>query len=102
MSIPIFDHPPPFGFFQAARQHLLQTYAIAQPPSHKTAPRVTYIDRQNTTRRMSNQTHEAFLQVMLNMQGSGQIDFRHMRLEEYAPVAQVEVVAWSDVTSRAE
>jgi len=100
MSIRIFDHPPPPGFFESARQNLLETYEIAEPPPHKKLPRVTYIDRQDTSRRMSDETHVRFLQVLETMQDEQKIEFRHMRLEKYPPVVQVDYVAWSDVSRR--
>ena len=98
MSPPIFDHSPPRGFFDSAWGHLLETYKIAKAPPRRLGPRVTYIDRQDTSRRMSDETHEQFLEVLLGMQHLREIEFRHLRLEEYSPTEQVEYIARTDVS----
>lgn len=98
MSIPVFDRAPPRGFFDSARDQLLGTYKIAKAPPHTLGPRVTYIDRQDTSRRMSDEMHERFLEVLLGMQQRREIELRHLRLEEYSPTKQVGYIARTDVS----
>ncbi|KAK1924496.1 hypothetical protein DB88DRAFT_490663 [Papiliotrema laurentii] len=95
MSLPIFEQNPPVGFFESARQTLLETYEIRSPAL--SAPHVVYVDRQNTDRRLPNETHDALLDLFAEFDHSGRVEFKHVVLEDLTPHEQIETVAYADI-----
>lgn len=95
MPEPILELQPPEGFFEPARKHLLEVYNLQ--PKAMTAPHVIYIDRQNTDRRMPNETHNGLIELLEGYHTLGQIEFRHVELEDLTPHQQIEAVAFADV-----
>ena len=95
MLLPIFEAGPPAGFFNPARETLLNTYHI-HPPSAGT-PRIVYIDRQTTSRRLPNETQDALLDTFHEFEKDGRAQFRHIILEELTAHEQIEAVAYADV-----
>jgi hypothetical protein len=96
MSLPIFEQNPPVGFFEPARQTLLETYEIRSPAL--SAPHVVYVDRQNTDRRLPNETHDALLDLFAEFDHNGRVEFKHVVLEDLTPHEQIETVAYADVS----
>lgn len=102
MLLPIFQANPPTHFFEPARQSLLETYHIHPPHlASKHLPKVLYIDRQSTDRRLNNETHDALLDLFGEFGREGRMEFGHVLLEDLTPHQQIEVVAYADVSTQA-
>lgn len=95
MALAIVEADPPAGFFDPARNTLLRNYHIG-PPS-KGEPSVVYIDRQDTSRRLPSETHEALLEILHQAEKDGRVRFRRVVLDDLTKHEQIEAVAYADV-----
>lgn len=102
MLLPIFEANPPIHFFEPARKALLDTYHIHAPTSEDRLPKLLYIDRQNTDRRLPNETHDALLDLFGEVRDQGRMEFEHVLLEDWTPHQQIEKVAYADVSGSSE
>lgn len=91
MSLPIFLHPHRSGFFTTKRDRLLSHYGILgkQHP----CPKVVYIDRQDTSRRMPDEVHVEFLKMLRELERGGYGRFEHVHLEDGSVLQQIAEVA---------
>lgn len=96
MAIPLFLRTLPSHFFSAARLHLLQRYRLTHR-NLETWPRVVYVDRQNSTRRMPQADHEGVLDILDFLQRSGRAETEHLILEQLSPEEQLAAVAGASV-----
>jgi hypothetical protein len=96
MALPIFEAHPATDFFEPAREALLETYRIRPPPASH-LPRIIYIDRQKTDRRLPNQTHDALMDLFVVYVELGKIQFDQAVLEDLTSHQQIEAVAYADV-----
>jgi hypothetical protein len=98
MSIPIFDTISFPSYFTSAQQGLIDRLRIEPRSTNATLPRVVYVDRQSSGRRLKGDAHKDLLDVMYRLQGEGKVDFWHMPLEDYTPEEQVTVMVHTDVS----
>ena len=95
MALPIVEAEPPLGFFDPARDSLLRNYKIHSPKERK--PRIIYIDRQSTDRRLPDATNFDLLETCREIAEDGQAVFDHIVLEELTGPQQIAAVAFADV-----
>jgi hypothetical protein len=96
MSVPIFETPHRANFFKPYRQRLLDHYDISSKPA--ACPKIVYIDRQSSSRRLSDATENDLLDLLRGVEKSGQGRFHHVILEDLTVVQQIEVVADATVS----
>lgn len=97
MAVPIFEHPHRPHFFDSVRSRLLYHYGISG--KHLACPKIVYIDRQDTKRRMPDELHAEFLDMMRDMETEGYGQFEHISLEDISPLQQLREVADASVST---
>jgi hypothetical protein len=98
MSLPIFETPHRPNFFQATRNRLLEHYHITLPSEGK-CPKIVYIDRQSSHRRLPDDTHLELLAVFKGLEAAGFGTFVDVVMEKLSVIEQIEVVADANVGS---
>lgn len=96
MSLPIFEQPLRPHFFAPARQRLLDHLGVRLPSTRK-APKLVYIDRQNTGRKLSDEIHSGVLRMLDQMSADGLVDAHYVVLEDLSPQEQVRAIAGAKV-----
>jgi hypothetical protein len=102
MALPMFEQPLTPHFFAQARQKLLAHFSISSyapplQPGEKRIPKVIYIDRQNSDRKLKDEDHEGLEELLRDMHKMGVLDFDDVVLEDHSKGEQVEKVAGADV-----
>lgn len=97
MAVPIFEHPHSTGFWNQAREKLLRHYSIPIHTDLPRPPKVVYVDRQTTDRRLHTADHEALVELLRDMERRGRIQFLHATLEEMTGVEQIKTVSDASV-----
>jgi hypothetical protein len=65
-------------------------------------PKIVYVDRQTSRRRLSDDDHRDLMTALLTFRDTGKITFRHAKLEEMSHEEQVGMVADADVSQQHE
>ena len=97
MAVPIFEHPHRPHFFKSTRSRLLYHYGISG--KHLPCPKIVYIDRQDSKRRIPDELHEEFLDMMRDLERTGYGQFKHIHLEDISPLQQLREVADASVSA---
>lgn len=109
---PSSPSPEHEGFWSPLRKTLthnllgyLPTFAslanrtVVSPPSdHSEKPVVTYVDRQGTGRRLTEESHRSMLEALGALQKEGVCEVQIVRMEKVALMEQVRLVARSTVS----
>jgi hypothetical protein len=61
-------------------------------------PKVVYIDRQASKRRLRHEDHLGLMDTLLSLRDSGRIAFKHAKLEDLSHAEQVTMVSDADVS----
>ena len=96
MAIPIFEHPSRPAFFEPHRQKVLRRYAV--PSRQLSCPKIAYIDRQDTSRNMSEPLHDEFLRMLLDIEDEGLGFVERLWMEDLEVVEQLRQVADATVS----
>jgi hypothetical protein len=96
MAVPILTRPFRTGFFESKRQQLLSYYSI--PSKRQACPKIVYVDRQKTNRRMPDETHEGFMAMLRGLEEDGYGRVEWVRAEDMGAVEQVRAVADATVS----
>jgi hypothetical protein len=96
MSLPIFETPHRADFFKSYRQRLLHHYDL--PSKQLACPKIVYIDRQSTSRKFSDVTEQALLDLYKDLEGRGYGKFHHVLLEDLSVVEQMKAISDASVS----
>ncbi|WWC87940.1 uncharacterized protein L201_002840 [Kwoniella dendrophila CBS 6074] len=108
MSLPIFEElsKPPPPFFSPYRESLLSNLdllSILKPTRYhlgkplKSIPKIVYLDRQESTRKLSVEDNQGLLDVFENLTKHGKAIYENPHLPELSFKQQVEVVKDADI-----
>ncbi|WWC96890.1 hypothetical protein V866_003765 [Kwoniella sp. B9012] len=106
MSLPIFEElpSPPPPFFAPYRQKLLRNLHLSQPPVRAKVgkaldviPKIVYLDRQETDRKLSDDDHTGLLEVLRNLKKDGKAEVGVPHLSEMGFRNQVKAVKGADI-----
>jgi hypothetical protein len=96
MPLDIFEAPKADpDFFDPARDRLHEYFGVKSTKAHQ---RITYIDRQKTSRRLSDHDHEEVWGELAALARDNGIGFEHLLLEDMEPAEQFKAVARSTVS----
>jgi hypothetical protein len=77
----------------------LTDHAVLSPPQDKSEkPVVTYIDRQGTGRRLTDESHESMVDALLELEKEGVCEVQTVRMENVSLREQVRLVTRSTVS----
>ena len=91
MAVPILDRPLRPHFFAPARQRMLNH--LGHTGTIASIPKIVYIDRQSTDRRLVASDHENLLELLHKLDETGAVETSHVLLEKLSPKQQVLAVA---------
>ncbi|WVQ64977.1 uncharacterized protein L199_003147 [Kwoniella botswanensis] len=106
MSLPIFEElpSPPPPFFAHYRQKLLRNLHLSQPPVRAKVgkaldviPKIVYLDRQETNRKLSDGDHTGLLGVLRNLEKDGKAEVGVPHLSEMGFRNQVKAIKSADI-----
>ena len=96
MSLEMFETPHRADFFRSYRQRLLHHYNLPSKPL--ACPKIVYIDRQGTSRKFSDDTEQALLDLYKDLEDRGYGKFHHVILEDLSVVEQLGAISDASVS----
>ncbi|WVQ93474.1 hypothetical protein IAU59_000548 [Kwoniella sp. CBS 9459] len=104
MSASIFVRPHPPFFFTPTRLALLSHLSIPVPPARmepqrslRKLPKIVYVDRQDTGRKLSAEGHAEMAVVLGEMEAVGKATVGHKKMSKLVLPEQIEAVADADI-----
>nr|XP_031858488.1 uncharacterized protein CI109_006133 [Kwoniella shandongensis]KAA5525560.1 hypothetical protein CI109_006133 [Kwoniella shandongensis] len=104
MAASVFSLPHPPFFFTPARLSLLNNYDVAPPPhrlgpskSLYNIPKILYVDRQGTERKLSGEAHAGLAVVLGELESMGRARVVHKKMEKISHEEQIRNVADVDI-----
>ncbi|WVQ78812.1 hypothetical protein IAT38_000903 [Cryptococcus sp. DSM 104549] len=104
MSASIFALPHPPFFFNPARSALLRNLSIPEAPTRRDpsrslrrVPKIVYVDRQESERRLSEEAHAALAVVLAEMEARGKARVGHKKMDVLSHAEQVKAVSDADI-----
>lgn len=110
MALQVFTQPHPTNFFDPVRAKFLSSLSIPvrirEPKTNiyrirsksATSLKVVYVDRQSTSRRLTDESHLSVVKILDRLQDEGKISWVHGKFNEMAIREQVASTAAADVS----
>jgi hypothetical protein len=112
MALQVFTQPHPTDFFDPVRAKFLSSLSIPlkirEPKTHIyrirsksiTPLKVMYVDRQSTSRRLTDESHSSVVKILNRLKDEGKISWVHGKFNEMLIKEQVASTAAADVSYR--
>ncbi|WVR03762.1 hypothetical protein IAU60_000757 [Kwoniella sp. DSM 27419] len=104
MQAAVLVRPHPPFFFTPTRLALFSHLSIEAPPARmepqrslRTMPKIVYVDRQNTDRKLSPQAHAELAVALGEMEALGKATVGHKKMSRLSLREQIEAVADADI-----